>query len=202
LFSALSIAAILLGACSSGEATLGPAATVGPAPTTTSTTALAIDVAVIPDDPAAIDEAYVQAVVDALFEVDAKATKIFLETQSMDDQAIEHLRAIYLDEEFERQVNVWSTSLSRGTETFLAGALHNEIVRFVGRADDCLFFEVERDYSRTTSREVPPRRVYLGLTPKGEGDDLRRLNPTAWMLFSDGFNEDGSQPEDPCAGRS
>jgi hypothetical protein len=43
-------------------------------------TSRAIDVATIPADPAQIDEAYVQAVVDTLFEVDAKATKIFVET--------------------------------------------------------------------------------------------------------------------------
>jgi hypothetical protein len=189
------------GACSDGEESLGPAGTVGPAPTTTSTTARPIDPGVIPEDPADIDETYVQAVVDALFEVDAKATKIFVETKAPDDRAIEYLRAIYLQEELDRQLNVWFKSLARGSETLLPGALQHEIVRFVGRASDCLFFEVERDYSKTTSRDAAPRRTYLGLTPKSVEDDPQGFNPTAWMLFSDGFNEDGSQPEDPCAGR-
>jgi hypothetical protein len=167
----------------------------------TSTTARPIDPAVIPTDPADIDETYVQAVVDALFEVDAKATKIFVETKAPDDRAVEYLRAIYLQDELDEQVDVWFTSLARGSDTLLPGALRNEIIRFVGRAEDCLFFEVERDYSRTTSRDAPSRRVYLGLTPKQADDDPQGFNPTAWMLFSDGFNEDGSQPEDPCAGR-
>jgi len=78
-------------ACTGSEAGLGPAATLGPAPTTTSTTATAIDVATIPADPEDIDEAYVQAVVDALFAVDAKATEIFVETNRLEPEGIEYL---------------------------------------------------------------------------------------------------------------
>ena len=61
--------------------------------------------------------------------------------------------------------------------------------------------EVQRDYSMTTSRDAPERAMYLGLTPKLQGDDPNHVNPTAWMLFMDGLNADGTEPENPCAGR-
>jgi hypothetical protein len=63
-----------------------------------------------------------------------------------------------------------------------------------------VYVEVEVDYSETTSRDVPTSSNYLGLTPKKEGDDPHRLNPTAWVLFMDGVNFDGSEPENPCEG--
>ncbi len=201
LFSTLAVAA-LAGACGSGDdEDLGPAATIGPGPTTTSTTARPVDVAVIPDDQAEIDEAYVQAVVDALFAVDAQATKIFVETQRLDEEAIDILRSIYVPEELDRQVNIWFQSLAQGSENLLSGSLKNDVQRIIDVAEDCVYVEVESDYSETTKRHVPLAINYLGLTPKEGTDDPEKLNPTTWMMFMDGVNLDGSEPENPCEGR-
>jgi hypothetical protein len=184
----------LVEACGSGgDDDLGPAATIGPGPTTTSTTARPVDVAVIPEDPAEIDEAYVQAVVDALFAVDAQATKIFVETQQLDEEAIDILRSIYVGDELNQQIDVWSQTLD--SETLLSGALDHEVTRLIQVFEDCVFFAAERDYSLTSSEPSPARVVYLGISPKPSGDDL---NPTGWVLFTDGFNADGSEPENAC----
>ena len=202
LFSVLSVTALLgLAGCSDGEEALGPAGTVGTAPTTKPTTLRPIDPAVIPEDPAHIDEAYVQAVVDALFAVDAQATKIFVETKRLETEAIDILRAIYLPEEVDREVNAWGQTFARSSETLLVGALKNEVRRVIDVADDCVYVEVLRDYSETTTRSVTPGTIYLGLTPKEEGDDPALLNLTPWMIFMDGLNPDGSQPENPCESR-
>ena len=57
----------------------------------------------------------VQAVVDALFAVDAEATKIFVETRNpTDERVIDYLEAIYVPEELDRQLNQWFKSLARG----------------------------------------------------------------------------------------
>jgi hypothetical protein len=201
LFSTLAVAA-LAGACGSGDdEDLGPAATIGPGPTTTSTTARPVDVAVIPDDPAEIDEAYVQAVVDALFAVDAQATKIFVETQRLDEEAIDILRSIYVPEELDRQVNIWFQDLAQRGEELLPGVLHNDVQRVIDVADDCVYLEVLRDYKDTTTRESSPRPIYLGLTPKLEDEDPSGRNGTSWMIFMNGLNPDGSEPENPCADR-
>jgi hypothetical protein len=174
---------------------------VGPPPTTTSTTARPIDPAVIPTDPADIDEAYVQAVVDALFKVDAKATEIFVETQRLEPEAIEYLRAIYVPEEVDRQINIWGQDLALRGDELLVGTLGNDVQRVIDVKSDCVYVEVRRDYSATTTRKSEKRSTYLGFTPKVEADDSERLNPTTWMMFMDGLNADGSEPDNPCADR-
>lgn len=191
--------------CSSGgDDALGPTATVGTAPTTTATAApveAPPDPSVIPADPADIDEEYVQAVVDALFAVDAKATEIFVKTEELDEEGVDYLEAIYIGEELDQQVNVWSETFAHGSEALLPGALDHKVTRLIGRGSDCVYFEAEVDFAKTTTRKVPPQSNFLGITPKASGDDPKGENPTAWMLFTDGINEDGSMPEDPCAGR-
>ena len=200
LFSALAAAGSVLGlACSGPAEDLGPAGTVGTAPTTAAAPPAA-DPSVIPETVDAIDEAYVQSVVDALFAVDARATEIFVETRRLDDRALEYLEAIYVGEELQEQIDVWFKTLARGSDTLLPGALIHDVTEMVTVKSDCVFLSVRRSYSDTTRREAAPRTVYLGLAPKQDGDDPNKLNPTAWVLFGDGFNVDGSQPEDPCAG--
>ena len=187
-------------ACSEGEAALGPAGSLGTAPATPSTTAREIDPAVIPDDLADIDEAYVQVVVDALFEVDAKATEIFVETQEVDEDAVDILGAIYVPDEVERQVYIWGQDLTMGGDELLPGVLHNEVTRVVDVTENCVYVEVESGYSDVLSREVLLSFNYLGLTPKREGDDPQGLNQTAWMMFMNAVEPDGSEPKNPCAG--
>jgi hypothetical protein len=196
LLSALALLVVVSG-CAPDDADLGPAATVGTAPTSVPTTARPIDVAVIPDDPADIDEAYVQAVVDALFAVDAKATEVFVETRQLDEDGIAYLEAIYIGDELDQQIEVWSETLN--SEDLLAGALEHDVTRLIQVFDDCVYFAAQRSFAMTSSAAVPPRIVYLGISPKPVPTDapLDR-NPTAWMLFTDGFNLDGSQPEDAC----
>ncbi len=197
---ALLSALLLVGGCSDGGEQPPPAATL-PSEVPTSSTQPAPDPAVIPDDPAEIDEEYVQAVVDELFAVDAKATEIFVTTKTLDERAIDYLEAIYTEEEAEQQIDAWFQTLGTGSETLLPGALLNDVTRVIDVAGDCVYVEVEVDYSRTTTRDVPTSPSYLGLTPKQEKDDPEALNPTAWMLFMNGSNLDGSEPENPCEGR-
>ncbi|HEV2767871.1 MAG TPA: hypothetical protein VGV63_09240 [Acidimicrobiales bacterium] len=198
---ALLSALLLAGGCSDDGEQPPPAATV-PSEVTTSTTAPAApDPAVIPDDLAEIDEEYVQAVVDELFAVDAKATGIFLTTKTLDERAIEYLQAIYTEEELDRQVDHWFQDLAHRSDELLPGALRNRVTRVIQVGDDCVYVEVETDYSQVSTRKVPPAHNYLGLTPKLDGDDPGGLNPTAWVLFMDGVEPDGSPPENPCEGR-
>ncbi len=192
----------LLAACGSGgDDDLGPAATIGPGPTTTSTVARPVDVAVIPEDPADIDEAYVQAVVDALFAVDAQATKILVETQQLDEEAIDILRSIYVPDELAQQLDGWVQALALRADELSPGALRHDVQAVLGKSEDCVFFRVERDFSETTTNEAPTSLTYLGITPKLETDDPEHLNPTAWMLFNDSISLDGPETRNPCAGR-
>ncbi len=197
---ALLSALLLAGGCSDGGEPPPPAATV-PSEVTTSSTEPAPNPAVIPDDPAEIDEEYVQAVVDELFAVDAKATEIFVTTKTLDERGKEYLRGIYTEEEAEQQIDAWFQTLATGSEELLPGALVNDVTRVIDVAPGCVYVEVEVDYSGTTTRNVPTSPTYLGLAPKQAGEDPHGLNPTAWMLFMNGVNLDGSEPENPCEGR-
>ena len=188
-------------ACSADGPDLGPSATLGTAPTTT-TSQRVIDPSVIPADPADIDEAYVQAVVDGLFAVDGKATEIFVETKDVTNrEALDYLSAVFVGDERQQQVNAWFQTLALRPEQVLSGALVHDVHRLIGVAADCVFVEVERDFSETTTNDAPVSVTYLGLTPKREGDDPKGLNPTAWMVFSDSISLDGPEQENPCAGR-
>ncbi len=198
---ALLSALLLAGGCSDGGEQPPPAATLA-SEVPTSSTEPAPDPAVIPDDPAEIDEEYVQAVVDELFAVDAKATEIFVTTKTLDERAIDYLEAIYVGEELEQQVDVWFQALAHRADELRVGTLQNTVKRILHVGSDCVFFEVERDYSATTTRESPPRRIiHLGLTPKRQDDDTQGLNPTGWMVFTSSVAPDGSEPENPCEGR-
>ncbi|MDQ3353224.1 MAG: hypothetical protein M3507_01835 [Actinomycetota bacterium] len=67
--------------------------------------------------------------VDALYAVDAQATKIFVETKELDERAIDILRSIYLPEELDRQVDSWFQTLAQGSDTLVSGALGNDVQR-------------------------------------------------------------------------
>ncbi len=195
-------ALLLAGGCSNDGEQPPPAATVPSEVTTSSMAPASPDPAVIPDDLAEIDEDYVQAMVDELFAVDAKATEIFVTTRSpLDERAIVYLEAIYTEEEAEQQIDAWFQTLATGSDDLLPGALVNDVTRVIAVAADCVYVEVEVDYSETTTRNEPTSSSYLGLTPKGPRDDPQGLNPTAWMLFMNAVNLDGSEPENPCEGR-
>ncbi|MDQ3306035.1 MAG: hypothetical protein M3535_08680 [Actinomycetota bacterium] len=139
--------------------------------------------------------------VDALFAVDAQATAIFVETQQLDERAIDVLRSIYVPDELDRQVNIWGQDLALRGDELLPGTLHNDVQEVLDVADDCVYVAVESDYSDVSIRGASLSVNYLGLTPKIEDDDPEGLNPTGWMLFMNGLNLDGSQPENPCQGR-
>lgn len=203
LLSALALAVVVVvTACSGGADDLGPSATVGTAPTTTTTAPRPVDPAVIPSDPTQIDEPYVQAVVDALFAVDAEATKIFVETRNpIDERAIDYLEAIYVPEELDRQLNIWFKSLAARADELLPGVLKNDVKEVIDARGDCVYVGVESDYSEVSKNGSLLSMNYLGLTPKIDGDDPDGRNPTAWMMFMDGVNLDGSRPDNPCEGR-
>ena len=194
----------LLGAsaCSGdNDVSAGPGGTLGTAPTTTTTAPPPVDPSVIPADPADIDERYVQAVVDALFAVDAEATKIFVETKRLDQRGVDILAAIYVPDELERQKHIWSEGLAKRSEQFLPGVLIKDVQRVIDVRPDCVYVDVESDYAEVATNPRGKLHNYLGLTPKRDSDDPQGRNPTAWMLFMNGVNLDGSQPENPCEGR-
>ncbi|MDP9071259.1 MAG: hypothetical protein M3N68_08225 [Actinomycetota bacterium] len=194
----LAVAALLLGStCSGGEDEADPGATV-PTEVTTSTTV--IDVSTI---PAVIDEAYLNRVLEALDAVDGMATKIIVERKRFPPDAAALLHSIYDDEEFQDQVEIWAKTLASNPELSSfnpnPGNRRTIVQRIISRSSDCVWMAVSRDYS-AAARDAPAARTeYIALRPTNHARDPKRLNPTAWIITFDGFNEDGSEPAGQCA---
>jgi hypothetical protein len=154
--------------------------------------------------PAVIEAAYLNRVLEALDEVDGKATRIIVEHKELMPEAAELLHAIYDDLEFNDQVDVWLTDLTQDPELKSIkpnpGNRKTTVERIIAASPSCVWMAVKRDHAETATRPGLPRTIYLGLRPLDKANDRKGLNPTAWMIVEDGFNEDGSEPGNPCAG--
>ena len=195
----LLVGLLLLATACAGDDDDGPTATVPTEVPTSSTTAVA-DVSTIPP---VIDEAYLNRVLEALDAADGMATRIIVERKDLVPEAAQILNAIYSDEEFKDQVDVWLTDL--GNDPQLASIKSNPgdrrttVQRIIHSSPSCVWMAVRRDYSATATRPPAPRTEYIALRPLDRSNDPRRLNPTAWMIAVAGFNEDGSEPGNQCA---
>ncbi len=190
-----------LAACSGGgEGAADP--TVPTAPSTSSTLApAAIDVSVIPEK---IDEAYLNAVLAALDEVDGQATRIIFATKRFPPEAADLLNSIYSDDAFEDESEVWFRSIADDPELKgikpSPGNRKSEVQRIIAAAPTCVWLAVKRDHSQVNVDPGPERTEYLALQPLDRSNDPQGRNPTAWMITVDGFREDGREPSNPCPG--
>lgn len=207
----LVVVALLLAvsACTGDEeeppsATMSTGTTVAPTTNTTTATPETTeppDPFAIPEDPADIDVAYVQRVVNALYEVDAMASEQFVRSRSVSDEGVGLLDDIYVGEALDAQITGWNDIVH--DENRLANVrpgspiLINEVSSLLTARQECLFLEVTRDYSQALLQAPPPRQVFLGLElvqPVAESK-----NPTPWALFLSGpRTQESGQIADPC----
>ena len=194
------LAAAALAACSGGDDDETADPTVPTAVSTVPPTTGQADVATIPE---VIDEPYLNRVLAALDEVDGQATRIIVARKDFVPEAGELLASIYRGEEFEEQAETWLDILDR--DPALAGIRPNPgnrkstVDRLVSSSRACVWMAVKRDYADTAATPPPPRTEYVALRPKEASDDVRKRNPTAWVIVDDGFTEDGSEPGNQCA---
>lgn len=187
-------------ACSDGgDRTADP--TVPTAATTSSTAAPAIDVSVV---PATIDEPYLNAVLAALDEIEGEARKIIVATKRFPPEAADLLNAIYSDKAFEAEAEVWFAAI--GSDPELKGARPDQgrrvtaVERVIDASPSCVWVAVRRDYTATDVSPGPLRTEYVALEPLDRTNDPKGRNPTPWMITTDGFRSDGTEPSNPCAG--
>ncbi|MGH9152373.1 MAG: hypothetical protein ACRD03_08265 [Acidimicrobiales bacterium] len=175
-----------------------PGATVPTAPPTSPTTA-PVDVSVIPE---VIDEAYLTAVLAALDEVHGESMRLIVAAKTVTPEAADYLNAIYGDEEFSLQVDLWYASFARDPELNgmrpSPGDRRTTIERIIAASPTCVFLAIKRDYSAAEFEPRPDRLEYVMLQPLDQSNDLRGVNPTAWMITLDGSRSDGAEPTNPC----
>lgn len=167
--------------------------------TTTTATTIPIDVSTI---PTRIDEPYINAVLAALDQVDAQATKLIVANKRITPPAAQYLLAIYNTEELDEQTQVWETTINKGFKNVRAdpGARKTTVTRFISSSPTCIFVEVEQDFSATAINVGSPTAAYVMLIPLDRSRDAHHLNPTPWMIHTEGSSSDKSDPGDLCAG--
>lgn len=184
-----------LGACGGSDTPSSAGATV---PKATSTTTPADPYAV----PPTIDAAYLNKVFAALERVDGDATRLILQSKMLPPPAAQRLASIYGEEEFRQQTNLWLDLVTEGLTGFLPlpGDRATAVSEVVTAKPDCVFVAVKRDYSAITGSVGAGRTIYVELRPLDPVRDKFDFNPTPWMVDSEGYNTDGSVPDNPCAG--
>ncbi|HVM05939.1 MAG TPA: hypothetical protein VM242_12275 [Acidimicrobiales bacterium] len=194
---AVLVTTVAAAGCSGGKAT--PAEPTVPTAVSTSSTTAPIDVSVIPPT---IDEPYLNAVLAALDEVDSEATRMIVAAKNLTPPAAEYLNAIYSDEAMRREADGWFESLADDPQ--LSGIRPNPgkrrtvVDRVIVASPGCVWMAVRRDYSARNVKAVPDRLEYIALRPLDSSNDPRKINPTAWMITTDGFRADGLEPSNPC----
>ena len=195
------LVAVSLGltACSgNGDSTADPTVPTTASPSSTSAKP-AIDISVIPEK---IDEAYLNAVLAALDEVDGQATRIIVATKRFPPEAADLLNSIYSDEEFDRQAELWFASI--GHDPQLKGIRPDPdrrktaVERIIAASPQCIWLAIRRDYSAVNFDPGPGETEYLALEPLDRSNDPKQSNKTPWMITYDGKLRDGMQPKTPC----
>lgn len=199
---------LVAGACSNrggpqteAKVPLGGASssTSGPTNSSTSTTVAEVSYEV----PEVIDQAYVQRVVSAYDKVLGEAIRILKRDGAVREDFLEHLLAIYTEEEFGVQQRAWLEAMAGGRATKMPDSPGDPVtvVRAVIEGNSgCVIARSDTDLSRTLNvpPEESPQDDYVVLVPKKAGRDPRKFNPTPWVISFDGAKTDNSVPRNSC----
>lgn len=153
--------------------------------------------------PAVLDAAYFERVLAALDTAVATTDELFLTAGDITPEVQAHAAAVYSEAWLENFLETYRDQIATGdpAAAYLdaPGPRVTRVTRVITARPGCVWLEVARDYSQVRRTPPPPRREFVGLEPETPGRDAIELNPTPWMVFTDGFNLDDRSPEDPCA---
>lgn len=168
---------LALTACNSDdeEGAAPPRATVA---TATSTTTPADPYAI----PATIDVAYVQRVLDKLYEIEAEAAAEIVREREIVRTAAEKLASIYFEYQLNQELRDWQRLL-RSDPTELSPARLEVKTRELRRADTtCIIAAVELDSRSRFPATDAVSLLDTVLIPKGSSQLEHELNPTPWVI--------------------
>lgn len=198
----------LLGACQSPEPET-PAATVAattpPATPATPTASASATPTPTPEDymvPAAIDEAYVQRVLTALYNLESEAVRQMVAAGEVTPQAEALVRAANRTAVVDRYLESYRADAADNFPRVLRPPGDQKITldELVTVQPDCIFSRVSRDYSNVL---VDPAaldgQTFVQLLPKTADQQFGDQNPTPWIIGGSVLRADGSRPENPCA---
>jgi hypothetical protein len=142
----------------------------------------------IPED--GIDEAYVERVLNAIFEVNREALALTLDSEPgglAPFEAEERLRAIYGGEYGARQLvslnEIASSAEQRAIFRETTGAVAVRVLEVLDDGPSCLKVQRTSDFGAVLLEPGEPRHDYVALAPRPHEDMFRRHNPTPWILM-------------------
>lgn len=201
-------AALLAGACGSGEEPDTPTASVPVATAEPTTTAAATDAPTEAADPFAIpdeiDEAYVERVLEELSTTLARAVALTVEEGEVNAKVRRELASSYRAEKALPGIVAAIRNAVRGTkprELFNRNAQGIDMlaVDLVTGSSSCIWVEVRQDLSDLFQQEVDPFKAYYHLQTKRSGEDPQGRNATPWMIVAEVRpRNDGKEYRDPC----
>lgn len=196
-------ALVVAGACS-GDREGPPGATVPPGDDGASTSAPATTLSAASYEvPEVIDQAYVQRVVSAYDKVLGDAIRILVRDQGVSEEFLEHLVAIYTEQEFEAQQRFWLEGVAEGDLEKRPASPKDPIttvLHLTEASKKCIIARADRDRRPTLIAEPDesPEDDYVVLVRKRPERDPKALNPTPWVMAFDGFKLDNSVPRNSC----
>ncbi|HET7486397.1 MAG TPA: hypothetical protein VFJ85_00610 [Acidimicrobiales bacterium] len=173
--------------------------TAPPSSSSTSSTTAEPDIATI---PAVIDAAYLNRVLAAFDDLDFEAVRLIQKQKRVSSEASDIFHAFYGDTWFSTKIDSWISQVNGDPELKglkqPVGPRHTSVERLIHVSPSCSWIAVKRDYSEANTVPIPPRTEYLALVPLDPKNDPNHRNKTAWMIATDGFRKDGSEPSNPC----
>ncbi len=201
----LLVLALVAGACSGDDDTGSAANTSIPDKTTTSSTTTQPDTVspdVIPTDESRIDEAYVQAVVDAHMALGLEALVLTMDAGLVDEAVTDLLSDIHTDESAIDTANGLAAAAIGDFAGIREspGPLQAEVLEVRSGTAACLIIEVRVDESASLVDPIDnsAKRTFIEFNPASEGQKASGLNFTAWVLHQFPVTFDGSVPEFAC----
>ena len=157
----------------------------------------------IPDDPADIDAAYVERVLEELMVSIADAARSVARTRSLTPEAIKRLRATHRETPGSSVVGEFRTALRKDPtgRPFSRNASPTtiDVREVVSASRGCIFVRVLQDTSGLVRQEIQPFAAYYQIEAKRPGDDPHGLNKTPWVIVADAEpRKDGKEYADPC----
>lgn len=199
----------LLGACQTPEPET-PTATIAapsaaPTPSPTATAPPSPTPPPSPEDyavPAVIDEAYIQRVLTALYDLESEVVRLAQASGGLSDPARDLLRAIYRPEQTSFQFSVYEEASAEGFPGLrpTPGNQGFAVQDLLSATTECIFVAGQRDFSEVLSAPSELEGLtYVQLLPRVAAEDPGARNATPWMVGGSERRPDGSVPEDPCA---
>ena len=148
-----------------------------------------VDEFAAPDDPADIDAAYVDAVLDRMHEGLVPAARDAVAAGEVTDELRDALADVYTGDAIELQYILWEARVTgehQGTEVRQAvedldGRVHRTTPRVVD--ESCIFVEAEVDDTPVVRDDAHPREYHVALVP---AVPVPPVNPTPWRIQREG----------------